>query len=153
MPYSLSTTMSVLIPIIVAALLAGGGSIGGIAYYDGVFTAVPISELDSSDTNKTITIKGEVVVSESIPQFALDFVSGVAGFEIGNQTFFLLDDQADNIYAFAVVLQSGNHMAQEGSEYVVTGKLAYFYSMSYFGETFKFAFMYSASYHKPILFG
>ena len=147
--------MAAPIVFVVAALLVGGGSLGGVAYYDGVFTAIPISKIDTSMINETITVKGEVVASEYIEAWAflLAFGSFGGSWSGGNKTFFVLKDDAENNKSFAFVIQDGDHKTEKGAEYVVTGKLVYFESISDNGQTLKLAFISAATYHKPILFG
>ncbi len=143
--------------IIVAALLVGGGGLGGIAYYDGVF-ATPLSQINESMVNKTITVKGVVEAAVYIGPWAFSFNFGMWGGgkgisgSGGNNTWFLLRDRDDSTQAFAMVLQGGKP-PEEGKPYVVTGKLVYFKSESGDNSTFNIACIVADSFHKPLIFG
>lgn len=136
-----------LVPIIVAALVVGGG-VGGVAYYDGAF-ATPLSEIDASMVNETITVKGIVEESNYIGMWSF----AVPGFGMsgGDNSWFLLKDSNDGTQAYALVVQGGE-APEEGETYVVTGKLLFFTQFPGDGQSVKLAYIESESFHKPLLF-
>lgn len=156
------------IAVIMALAMIAGGTVGGVAYHDGIFTAVPLTEISRDMVNQTITVKGNVLFDGD--EFSwlksmkkIDSIDLEDVFE--DATWCIINDIEDGTAAYAVIRCPRNLSVSEEEAMVFTGKLVGYGELSgvavkYLSEqvfnqnisTIKIAYITSADYHRAWIF-